>query len=155
MKRFAKRGMPDEKKLRVVIDTNLLISSAIVAKSPPDKLIRLWLKKAFILLTTHEQLEEIKEVSQRKKLKYRPLFPKRIAELLGAVEFVSELIEPIPEKDLSIYSRDPEDDFLLAAALGGKADYLITGDRDLLVLTGNPYLGRLKIITVKEFLRLI
>ncbi len=147
--------MLEEKKLRVLIDTNLLISSAIVAKSPPDKLIRLWLKKAFFLLTSKEQIEEIKDVAQRGKLKSFPLFSKRIAEMLESVEFISELIEPISEENLSIRSRDPEDNFILAAALGGKADYLISGDEDLLVLNGSPALGKLKIIKAKEFLELI
>lgn len=147
--------MPDENKLRVVIDTNLLISSAIVAKSPPDKLIKSWLKKAFILLISSEQLEEIKDVSQRKKLKNLSLFTKRITELIENIEFVAETVKLLSEKDLPIKGRDPEDDFLLATALGGDADYLITGDQDLLVLNGDPALGKLKIISVKNFLRLV
>ena len=147
--------MPDKNKLRVVIDTNLLISSAIVQNSPPDKLVRLWLKKGFNLLVSTEQIEEIKDVSQRNKLKSRLLFSQRITELLEGIEFVSESIEPIPQKNLPIHSRDLEDNFMLAAALGGKADYLITGDEDLLVLNGDPDLGNLKIVTAKEFLKLI
>lgn len=147
--------MPDENKLRVVIDTNLLISAALVAKSPPDKLIRSWLKKEFILLISLEQLEEIKDVSQRKKLKARPLFTKRITELTEDIEYVAETLKPLSKKDLPIHGRDEDDDFMLAAALGGDVDYLITGDEDLLVLNGNPSLGKLKIITVKDFLKIL
>jgi len=47
--------------------------------------------------------------------------------------------------------RDPKDIHLLAA-LGGDADYLITGDADLLVLAGDPTLGPLRIITARAFL---
>lgn len=56
---------------------------------------------------------------------------------------------------LPIHGRDPEDDFMLATALRGVANYLITGDEDLLVLNGNPALGKLKIVLVKDFLKLI
>lgn len=45
--------------------------------------------------------------------------------------------------------RDPEDDYLLAYALVGKADYLVTGDRDLLVLGS---VGKTKIVTAQQFL---
>lgn len=82
--------MPDENKLRVVIDTNLFISASLVTKSPPDKLIRSWLKKEFILIVSPEQLEEIKDVSQRKKFKARPLFTKRITELIEHIRYVAE-----------------------------------------------------------------
>ncbi len=147
--------MPEEQKFKVVVDTNLLISSAIISKSLPDKLIKSWLKDNFILLISQEQIEEIKDVSQREKVKKRPLFTKRIVELLENIEFVVELIKPIPEKDLPLHGRDPDDDYLLACALKGDADYLVTGDQDLLVLNGSPTLGKLKIITAKEFLDLI
>ena len=61
----------------------------------------------------------------------------------------------MPEKNLPIHSRDPKDDFLLSAALGGNADYLITGDEDLLILKDNPSLGKLRIITIKDFLEVV
>ncbi len=147
--------MPEKNKLKVVADTNLLISSAIVSKSLPDKLIKSWLKQSFILLISQEQLEEMKDVSQREKVKKRPLFIKRIVELIQNIEFVAELVKPTPEKDLPIRSRDSDDDYLLACALGGEVDYLVTGDQDLLVLNENPALGKLKIITAKEFLSLV
>lgn len=145
--------MPDENKVRVIIDTNLLISASIVSHSYPDKLIKRWLKKAFILLISYNQLEELKEVSNRKKFENRPLFGKKVKELIENVEFVAEKITPMPEEELPIHGRDPKDDFLLACALAGGADYLITGDQDLLVLNGNPSLGKLKIISVKKLFR--
>lgn len=155
LKKSERLGMPDKKKFRVVIDTNLIISSAILSKSTPDKLIKSWLKSSFILLISKDQLEEMKEVSQREKFIERPLFTKRIAELVENIEFVAQLVVPLSDKDLSIHGRDPEDDFMLALGLGGNADYLVTGDQDLLILNGDPALGKLKIITAKGFLDLI
>lgn len=147
--------MPGKNKLKAVVDTNLLISSAISSKGSPNKLIRSWLKDSFALLISREQLEEIKEVSKREKIKKYPLFTKRIVELIENIEFVAQLIDPLSNKDLPIRGRDPKDDFMLTCALGGDADYLVTGDENLLVLNGNSALGRLKITTVKEFLELI
>lgn len=147
--------MPDGNKLRVAIDTNLLISASLVTDSLPDKLIRSWLNKEFILLISLEQLEEIKNVSQRKKLRTRPLFTKRITELIEDIEYVAETLKPLPKKDLPLHGRDEEDDFMIAAALGGDVDYLITGDEDLLVLNDNPAMGKLKIISVRDFLKIL
>jgi len=147
--------MPEENKLRVVIDTNLLISAALVANSPPDKLIRAWLKKEFILIISLEQLEEIRDVSKRKKFKARPLFTKSITELIENIKYVAETMEPLSKKNLPLHVRDIEDDFMIAAALGGDADYLITGDEDLLMLNGNPLLGKLRIISARDFLKIL
>lgn len=146
--------MPDENKVRVIIDTNLLISAVIVSRSYPDKLIKSWLKKAFILLISYNQLEELKEVSNRKKFEKIPLFGKKVKELIENIEFVAEKTTSMPEEELPIHGRDPKDDFLLACALTGAADYLITGDQDILVLNGNSSLGKLKIISAKNFLDL-
>lgn len=155
LNKSARRGMPDKNKFKVVIDTNLIISAAIVPNTPPDKLIKSWLKQKFILLICKQQLEEMKEVSQREKFKNRPLFTNRIAELVENIEFVAQLVVPLSDKDLPIHGRDSADDFMLALGLKGDADYLVTGDEDLLVLNGNPDLGKLKITTAKEFLDLI
>ena len=61
----------------------------------------------------------------------------------------------IPHEPPPVSSRDPKDDPLLAVALSGHADYLITGDDDLLVLDGEPALGTLRIVTVRDFLQLL
>lgn len=147
--------MPKSKKIKVLLDTNLIFSAALIPQSLPDKLFRSWLKGFFELLTTKEQLEEIKTASKKDTLASYPFFTIRIAEFIQNLEFAAKLAVPIPEIDLPLHSRDPKDDYLLAVSLGGKADYLITGDKDLLVLNGNLALGNLKIITAKEFLDII
>lgn len=100
-------------------------------------------------------MEEVRNVSQRKKFKDKPLFTKRVTELLENIEFVADKTVPISEDDLPLHARDPKDDFLLACALGGNVDYLVTGDHDLLVLNKNLSLGKLKIISAKDFLGMI
>lgn len=154
-RKLENKDMPDENKLRVVIDTNLFISASLVTKNPPDQLIRSWLRKTFILLISFEQLEEIQDVSQRKKLKARPLFNSRITELVENIKFVAENIELPTDRDLPVLGRDPKDNHLLVCALTGNADYLVTGDEDLLILNGNTALGKLKIISAKDFLKIL
>lgn len=153
MRKLEKNGMQRKDKQKVVIDTNLLISAAIVLESKPHTIIKAWLKDYFILFTSKEQLEEIKNVSKRKKLKTYSLFAQRITELGENLAFAAEIVEPLVH--IPIHSRDPKDDFLLASAIGADADYLVTGDDDLLVLNGDPKLGKLKILSATEFLDLI
>ena len=74
-----------------------------------------------------------------------------IQELLTSLREATERVTPLDS--LPLHSRDPKDDKLLALALGGNADYLITGDQDLLVLNDNPGLENLRIITAAVFLQ--
>ncbi len=60
-----------------------------------------------------------------------------------------------PTSTLPVPVRDPKDEHILASGLGGNADYLITGDEDLLVLRYDKRLGTLRIVTVTEFLPLL
>lgn len=145
--------MPSVDKLRVVIDTNLLVSAIIIANSLPDQLLRLWQNDLFVLIVSNETLEEIKDVLQRKHIKNKyHLSLEKITELVTTLRLAAELANPLLEEDLPIHCRDRKDDVLLALALDADADYLITGDEDLLLLNGKKELGKLKITTAKEFL---
>lgn len=148
--------MQKANRLRIVIDTNLLLSIIITPNSTPDRVFQEWAKESYILLVSQPLLSELEDVTSREKFKKGYSFVKEIgAEMLTTLRDGAEVVEVIPNNKLSVHSRDPEDDFLLKTALEGKADYLITGDEDLLVLNGNPALGDLKIITAKEFLDII
>lgn len=154
--KFAKSDMQKGNKVSVILDTNLLLSAIIIPQSTPDKVIQAWKNDLFNLILSQKLIEELKDVTSRKKfLNHYQQFRERSEELIASLKVNAELIEPLSKKDLPIHSRDPKDDFILASALGGGADYLVTGDEDLLVLNGNPSLGKLKIITAKEFLKLI
>ncbi len=65
----------------------------------------------------------------------------------------AEGVPVIPAETLPVTVRDPKDIHLLAAAVGGHADYLIMGDEDLLVLDGTPALSPLQILTVRMYLQ--
>lgn len=81
------------------------------------------------------------------------LTAERIDELVTNVAVGS--IPVLPRDPLPLSSRDPHDDMFLAVALGGHADYLVTGDDHLLVLNGDPALENTHIVTVRDFLTLL
>ena len=140
-------------KPRVVVDTNLFVSAIIVGGSLPDKLLRLWQIGFYTLVTSNELISEIETVLQRSNIKKRyNLSTGMIAQVLRLLRLSSESASPLSEENLPIHSRDNNDDRLLALAFSSGSDYLVTGDKDLLVLNDDPLLGHLKIVTVRDFL---
>lgn len=96
------------------------------------------------IVTTEQLLTEIKIVTNREKL--RKYFPKEsVEELIELLETIAEKVEITP-----IYSinRDSKDNFLLDLIHFSKADYLVTGDKDL--LEHNPF-KTAKILTPTAF----
>jgi len=69
------------------------------------------------------------------------------------VDRKAEIVIPVETVPVSV--RDPKDDIVLATALTGEADFLVTGDVDLLVLNGHPAFGDLRIVVVREFLAVL
>ncbi len=119
-------------KLRIVIDTNTLISSVLIAASVPDQAF----KKARdigILLFSDETFEELQQVITR------PKFDRYVSTTIR-VEFLARLwqeSEQIEIVDVITACRDPKDNKFFEVAVNGNADYILTGDQDLLVL--NPF----------------
>lgn len=119
------------KSIRVIFDTNVWISFLIGRKL--SKLKEHILSRSIIVIITEQLLEEIRVVTQRRKLK--KYFPENsVKELLELLEIIGENVEIKPTYFIS---RDPKDNFLLDLIDYGKADYLITGDKDL--LEHNPF----------------
>jgi putative PIN family toxin of toxin-antitoxin system len=117
-------------------------------------LLDAWYHGHFRLLLTETLRQEYREVLPRPKFreKYR-LSEETIAAFLRRLE--AEAVPVEPGRTLPLPVRDVQDEKVLAAALGGKADYPVTGDDDLLVLREDPRLGALRIVTVAEFRRLL
>lgn len=132
----------------VVIDTNIFISALLAPSSAPARVIELWKRGRFDVLSTLEQTEELNRVTRYPKLRSR-LQPALAGRLVNEIRGLATLVAPPPEVDVS---PDPYDNYLLAIASHGLADYLITGDkRDLLSL--KKYQGT-KIVSVAEFLEM-
>jgi len=138
--------------LRAVVDTNIFGSGLITSGGNSYRLLEAWRAGNFVLLTATPQREELERVLKRPAFALRYGFTEeRIADVLLLVDALA-LRVPVRRR-LPAHVRDPKDDHILAAALGGRADYLVTGDQDILSLNGNPRLKSLKIGTVAEFLR--
>ena len=133
-------------KLRFVIDTNTLVSSILIASSVPDRAVKL-IRHSGIVLISVATIEELQKVMNR------PKFDKYVDPEIRS-EFIVQLIqqsELVEINELILACRDSKDDKFLEVAVNGKADYLITGDRDLLVL--HPFRD-VQIITPSAFLEL-
>jgi len=134
--------------LRLVVDTNVLISALLVSTSLPAWLIVLWREGVFDLLTSAEQIEELARVTRYPRIRER-LVPALAGRLINDLRAVAVVVDDLPTLAVCV---DPYDNYLLAMASAGAADFLVTGDkRDLLGL--NLYQGT-KIVTVREFLAL-
>ncbi len=115
------------RKSRIVVDTNLWISYLLTGNSNLDKLLN---SCKVLLLFSNELLSEFLEVAGRPK--FRKFFSLEDVEiLLSAIEPISELVAVSSEIQVC---RDAKYNFFLALAQDGKANYLVTGDADLLVL---------------------
>jgi putative PIN family toxin of toxin-antitoxin system len=140
--------------LRVVIDTNLFVSGVINVHGLPRRLLEAWYAGQVLVLTEASLLAEVIRVLERPRIRTKyGLTPERITELQERIVRTAELVTPL--SPLPAHSRDAHDNNFLAVALGGNAEYLITGDDDLLVLDGHPALGRLRIVTVHDFLEIL
>ncbi|WP_375380167.1 putative toxin-antitoxin system toxin component, PIN family [uncultured Sphingomonas sp.] len=117
--------------MRVILDTNILLSGLIAPAGVPGRLIDAWLDRRFTLVSHSLQLDEFRAVSRRDKIRalVRPPEAGRLVNQIAALAQMPERLPPVER------SRDPRDDFLLALCEAGAADRLVTGDKDdLLVL---------------------
>lgn len=117
--------------MRLVLDTNILVSGLLSRKGPPGLLVAAWLDLRFELVTSAEQLDELRRVLAYEKL--RPFISKEQArDFVENLETLAELAEDLPDVQAS---PDPADNVILAAAVAGGADAVVSGDKgDMLAL---------------------
>lgn len=114
------------KSVRVIFDTNVWISFLIGRRLA--RITQYISNYSITIITTEQLLTEIKSVTSRDKLK--KYFPKEsVKELIELLETIAEKIEINPTHFIN---RDSKDNFLLDLIDFSKADYLVTGDKDLL-----------------------
>lgn len=134
--------------MKIVIDTNDYIS-ALIGKKHREKLQTVLLNENIEILADVTLLEEIREVG------YRDKFRKYVTinEVDRFIEALKLRLRPVVITSEIYDSPDPDDNFLLAIAKDGNADFLITGDKsDLLIL--HPY-GNISIIRLDAFLTIL
>ena len=136
--------------LRLLIDTNVIISGTVFRTGNPFLLLELWRAERFRVVTFARQIAEVIDVLGRATFVHR-VTPEHVEEILFLLSIRAQRVTP---GVAPITVRDPKDQDILGAALSGRVDYLVTGDADLLVLDGDARLGSLRIVTVADFFRL-
>ncbi|MBI5122628.1 putative toxin-antitoxin system toxin component, PIN family [Candidatus Roizmanbacteria bacterium] len=126
--------------LRVVVDTNVLISG-LVWQGNPGKVIKLWQEDKFTLFISPYILAELVNFLDRVNASQKE------KEII-INQFKTKSIRMIPPKKVKV-CRDPKDNEILDLCLTSRADYLISGDKDLLIL---KFFKNTKILTPQEFL---
>ncbi|MEI6729625.1 MAG: putative toxin-antitoxin system toxin component, PIN family [Pseudomonadota bacterium] len=130
-----------------VIDTNIFISYLLLPNSRPAKIITLWQRGKFDVLTAKPQIDELMTVTRYPKIKER-ISSVLAGRLINELRDLSIMVDYLPKVGVS---PDPYDNYLLSIAIGGGADYFVSGDKtDLLAL--KKYDG-VSIISVTNFLK--
>jgi putative PIN family toxin of toxin-antitoxin system len=116
--------------LRVVLDTNVLVSGFTYPGSIPGRIMSAWRHGSLDVVLSHHILDEMARILPR--LSRAKLSSAEIRDLVDSLMFLADVIEPGPEQDPNL--RDPADQLVLATLKAAQACYLITGDKDLLAL---------------------
>ncbi len=139
------------KKRTAVVDTNLFVRGLVFKRGAPFNLLEALRHRRFTLLVSEDLTEEYRTVLSRPRFSEKyGLTAEERADFFFLIERRGQRIAPADS--LPVHVRDVKDEKVLAAALGGGADYLVTGDEDLLELRGDPQLGNVHIVTVGELL---
>lgn len=131
--------------MRVVLDTNVLISALLIPRSESAALVGAWRRGVFDLLSCELQLDEIRDVTRRDKIRSL-IRPALAGELVNQLRSMTLWLDNLPMVDKSI---DPFDNFLLAMAEAGAAHVLVSGDKRG-VLAWHHH-GNCQIVTVRQF----
>jgi putative PIN family toxin of toxin-antitoxin system len=128
--------------MRVVIDTNVLISG-IFFGGPPAQILKAWHGGAVQFIVSSDILEEYFEVCERLSLRYPDV---DITQILVLIVQNSQVVSasPLPEP----VSSDSDDDKFLACAVASSTQVIISGDSDLLTVSGYE---NIQVMTPREF----
>lgn len=122
--------MKAERGLRVVVDTNVWISAALLPRGTPAELVHLVLSAGTPVLTP-ETFGELRSRIHKPKFD-RYISSQRRQSLLHDLQACAYWVEvPITIRQLA-FCRDPDDDAFIHAAIAAEAQWLVTGDADLL-----------------------
>jgi putative PIN family toxin of toxin-antitoxin system len=109
--------------MKVVVDTNVIVSGLLNPYGAPAEILRLILSEKLIPSYDSRMISEYFEVLNRSKFKFNVA---NIKILIKEIEIIGSLVIPIPLKSSL---PDPDDNIFLEAAIAGHAEYLITGNK--------------------------
>jgi len=129
--------------LRVVLDTNVLVS-AIISDGKPRDLLRKGISKEFTIVTSELILRELGTVLRRPKFKADE---DEIHRIILALIQAAEVVELVSK--LNLVEADPKDNMVVETAYDGRADFIVSGDSHLLALKS---FRKIKVVDVKDML---
>lgn len=139
--------------MRVLIDTNVFLSYILAPTAPraiTTLVIACFSQDAIELLIPPEQITEFRSKATTKRY-FRTRIPHAdVEQFVVQLTAIAELLAPVEE--VASYSRDPKDDYLIAYGVAHEANYLITGDADLLVL---DQVGTMAIVKPSQFVAVL
>lgn len=133
-----------------MIDTNVIVSALLSVSGPPAEVLNAGRVGVFSWITSQHLNNEAENVLSRPHIRrHMTLSARAIADFFADVRAVAIVVEPPFRLDVS---RDADDNRVLEAAVAGDADYIVTGDRDLLELGSH---AGVRIVTPAAFLKLL
>lgn len=134
------------RRVRIVLDTNVLIGALITKGTPPDRLYQAWLRGEIDLVTCTAQIVEVADVLSRPRLlKY--VDADEAAAIVENIDTRAVILDDPPDVDLS---PDPKDNPILAAAIAGKVDLIVSGDKKHMLALGE--VEGIPIVTARDAL---
>jgi putative PIN family toxin of toxin-antitoxin system len=135
--------------MRIVIDPNLLVSYLLTHRGPIAQIIDVHLAhEDFTLLICTQLLEELDRVLQYARFQ-RYFNNETRLRFVALIAAQGELVDAPDESPRIV--RDPKDDYLIACSLAGNADFLVSGDKDVLELKA---VGKIQIVSAGQLLSL-
>jgi uncharacterized protein len=135
--------------LRVVIDTNVIVSGILSRKGAPAELINVWRERRFLLLSSSDIVNEVRAVMQYPRIRHKyHLSDDEIEQTMTLLEHDALLVAG-DSKVAGSVPDDPQDEMFLACALDGQADVIVSGDHHLLDL---GVFRDIPIISARQFL---
>ena len=130
--------------MRIVLDTNVLVSALLSRDGPPGRLLAAVKRGDVTLVTSEAQLQELHRVLGRRNAQVRPDEAESLVDGLRAVGVIAT---DLPDLD---DSPDPDDNPILATAIAGGADVIVSGDKKHMLLLGR--VGEIPIVTARDAL---
>jgi hypothetical protein len=134
--------------LRVVLDTNVFVSSLLSTQGLPAQVLHAWREGRYMLVTSPPIIAEIVEVLESPRISKKYLIGQEDIEHLVDLLKTDTILVPGRAAVKGSVPQDPRDEMFLACAIDAKADCIVSGDRHLLDL--RTYRG-IPILTVNEF----